>query len=161
MTSTFPDPIKFDCGAAIRKRLWLPAAAFALAAFGTAFSSPGAAQAQSTGMYETYVQSYEAYQLAERIWIRKYEVDVDDSYGYARLYTYYGFYSAYYGYVNDAPNYFIDCFWLEYYAAMEYYDEAFTGRRIMWPDKQVRKAYEKAYLAAQLSYSVILDRLGR
>ncbi|HEV7279622.1 MAG TPA: hypothetical protein VGN57_05365 [Pirellulaceae bacterium] len=139
----------------------LAAATFALAALVAAFGSTGTTQAQSPGMYETYVEAYEAYQLAERVWIRKYEVDVDDSYGYARLYTYYGFYSAYYGYVYDAPNYFIDCFWLEYYAALEYYDEAFTGRRVVWPDKQVRQAYEKAYLAAQLSYSVILDRLGR
>jgi hypothetical protein len=144
-----------------RLRSRLAVAAFALAACFAAFGSTPTAQAQSPGMYEAYVRSYEAYQLAERIWIRKYDVDVDDSYGYARLYTYYGFYSAYYGYVYDAPNYFIDCFWLQYYAALEYYDEAFTGRRVVWPDKQVRKAYEKAYLAAQLSYSVILDRLGR
>jgi hypothetical protein len=144
-----------------RFRSRLAAAAFVISTIFGGLCSTGAAQAQSPGMYEAYVQSYEAYQLAERVWIRKYEVDVDDSYGYARLYAYYGFYSAYYGYVNDAPNYFIDCFWLEYYAALEYYDEAWTGRRIVWPDKQVRKAYEKAYLAAQLSYSVILDRYGR
>ena len=119
------------------------------------------ARAQTPSMLEAYLETLDAYAYADKAWKKTYEEDFDDSYSYARLYAYYAWYEAYLGYVYNEPERFYNVFWLEYYAALEYYDEGFTGRRIDWPYKVTRLAFEETYLACTLAYSVILENFGR
>jgi hypothetical protein len=133
---------------------------FAAALFAASFAVTPA-QAQSPLGLQAYQEAYDGYVLAEAVWQKRYHIDVDGSYSYARLYAYYAWYEAYVAYFYDETGRWYNVFWLEYYAAVEYYEEAFTGRRIDWPDRQTRLAFEKTYLACTLAYSVILEEFGQ